>query len=170
MWARFPVVLAVVAALLGSETILADATRPHPRVRFRMRLERDLVERAIDGAKQRLFHPKCQQVLTHFRDGNGHPLLANLTNGKSPAEYLDEMWFVDGRDTPTCQRGDHIAAYTSPGSRVVFVCWARYHSPNILATSDAEIVIIHELLHSLGLGENPPSSKEISSQVMRRCQ
>ena len=35
--------------------------------------------------------------------------------------------------------------------------------------SDAEDLIIHELLHSLGLGENPPTSSQISSQVMRRC-
>jgi hypothetical protein len=30
-------------------------------------------------------------------------------------------------------------------------------------------VIIHEMLHSLGLGENPPSSKEITLRVMQRC-
>ena len=33
----------------------------------------------------------------------------------------------------------------------------------------AEIIIIHEFLHSLGLGENPPSSAEITKQVQTRC-
>jgi hypothetical protein len=135
-----------------------------------MRRERSLVERAIDGAKRRLVHPKCQQVLTDFQDGNGNRLLAKpIASGKSPAEYLDEMWFVDGTDTAICQRGDPIAAYTSVGSRVVFVCGARFRAPDLLAASDAEVLIIHELLHSLGLGENPPTSSHISSQVMRRC-
>lgn len=132
--------------------------------------ERYVVERAIDGAKRRLNHPKCQQVFTDFQDGNGNRLLANLiATQRSPAEYLDEMWFVDGTDTRICQRGDPIAAYTSPGTRVVFVCWARVRHPDLLAASDAELVIIHELLHSLGLGENPPTSNQISSQVLRRC-
>jgi hypothetical protein len=30
-------------------------------------------------------------------------------------------------------------------------------------------MIIHEILHSLGLGENPPSSDEITKQVAARC-
>jgi hypothetical protein len=31
------------------------------------------------------------------------------------------------------------------------------------------MIVIHELLHALGLGENPPLSVEITGQVMRRC-
>jgi hypothetical protein len=30
-------------------------------------------------------------------------------------------------------------------------------------------MVIHEMLHSLGLGENPPSSREITKQVTARC-
>jgi hypothetical protein len=30
-------------------------------------------------------------------------------------------------------------------------------------------LIIHESLHTLGLGENPPSSSEITQHVERRC-
>ena len=32
-----------------------------------------------------------------------------------------------------------------------------------------EAVIIHETLHSLGLGENPPTSDEITWRVFSRC-
>jgi hypothetical protein len=32
-----------------------------------------------------------------------------------------------------------------------------------------EAILIHELLHSLGLGENPPSSDYITSRVRARC-
>jgi hypothetical protein len=30
-------------------------------------------------------------------------------------------------------------------------------------------MLIHEELHSLGLGENPPSTHEINEQIARRC-
>ena len=33
----------------------------------------------------------------------------------------------------------------------------------------ARAVIIHEALHSLGLGENPPSSQAITARVLNRC-
>jgi len=33
----------------------------------------------------------------------------------------------------------------------------------------ADVALIHESLHSLGLGENPPSSSEITSRVISRC-
>jgi hypothetical protein len=29
--------------------------------------------------------------------------------------------------------------------------------------------LIHEVLHTLGLGENPPSSAEITERVLRHC-
>ena len=32
-----------------------------------------------------------------------------------------------------------------------------------------EVILIHETLHTLGLGENPPSSREITSRVLARC-
>jgi hypothetical protein len=33
----------------------------------------------------------------------------------------------------------------------------------------AEALVIHEMLHSLGLGENPPPSDEITARVRARC-
>jgi hypothetical protein len=33
-----------------------------------------------------------------------------------------------------------------------------------------ENALIHEMLHTLGLGENPPSSPEITKRVNERCQ
>jgi hypothetical protein len=32
-----------------------------------------------------------------------------------------------------------------------------------------ENTLIHEMLHTLGLEENPPSSEAINAQVRRRC-
>jgi hypothetical protein len=33
----------------------------------------------------------------------------------------------------------------------------------------AKILVIHEVLHTLGLGDNPPSSAEITERVEARC-
>ena len=96
---------------------------------------------------------------------------ANLiASGKSAAEYLDEMWFIDASDAPPCRRGNQLVAYTSPGHRVIFVCGSIFVHPVFrLDQRIAELLIIHELLHSLGLGENPPKSDQITKQVGRRC-
>jgi hypothetical protein len=34
----------------------------------------------------------------------------------------------------------------------------------------AEFIVIHELLHTLGLGENPPTPQDITRRVKARCQ
>jgi hypothetical protein len=170
MWARFPVVLAV-TTLLGSGPILAEPEGFHPRLRFPTNDVRFLVNRAIAGAKQLLADPECQQVFADFQDASGNSLLANLSaTGQSPAEYLDGIWFIDASRALPCQRGDLLVAYTSPGHRVVYVCGSRFVHPIFrLDQRLAELLIIHELLHSLGLGENPPTSSQITKQVARRC-
>jgi hypothetical protein len=47
------------------------------------------------------------------------------------------------------------------------VCAARLEQL-ALKTKPGEILVIHELMHSLGLGENPPSSQQIRVAAMRR--
>ncbi len=85
------------------------------------------------------------------------------------AEYLHEMWFLDASDATPCRRDEALVAYTSPGLRVIYVCGARFVSLFRLTDRLAELLIIHEFLHSLGLGENPPTSDQITRQVVRRC-
>ena len=58
---------------------------------------------------------------------------------------------------------------SSPGSRGVFLCGQRFAQ---LARRDPElasVILIHEEFHSLGLGENPPSSAEITARIAERC-
>jgi hypothetical protein len=62
-----------------------------------------------------------------------------------------------------------------PGRRDVYVCATAGRAASRLAlTLDrnphlAEFALIHEMLHTLGLGENPPTSLQITQQVKRRC-
>ena len=122
----------------------------------------------LDGARERLAEPRCQQVLDDFAAADGRSLRARLEEtGRTPEDYLGLVVFYDGRKHPRCdQKG--ILAVAQPGSRVVWVC-----PEELLRTRRdpvwAEAALIHEALHTLGLGENPPSSREITSRVIRRC-
>jgi hypothetical protein len=62
-----------------------------------------------------------------------------------------------------------MAAFTGPGRKVVHVCSSRFARRFERQTRAAELIVIHEMLHTLGLGENPPSTRQITEQVTRRC-
>jgi hypothetical protein len=65
---------------------------------------------------------------------------------------------------------------TIPGLLPVYLCPGAGAPRSKLATvqadspSLAEFMVIHEMLHTLGLGENPPSTFEITERVKQRCQ
>jgi hypothetical protein len=57
-------------------------------------------------------------------------------------------------------------AFTHPGSQVIRVCGRQFRDRDPEA---AVIIVIHEFLHALGLGENPPTTHEITARVAARC-
>ena len=126
------------------------------------------VRRAVHGAAQRLGDPACAQVLTDFRDRQGRPLRDNLQEQDADAaSYVRRVFFYDGSGDARCRRPG-VYAFTAPGSRVVRACPAL----GWLASTEgerAEAVVIHEVLHTLGLGEDRPSSEQITAMVHRRC-
>ena len=83
------------------------------------------------------------------------------------AGYLRVVVFVDGGGLHVCE-GEQLA-YTMPGSRVVYVCGSRFEAGWRNHPEFATASLIHETLHTLGLGENPPSSSEITETVRRAC-
>jgi hypothetical protein len=133
------------------------------------------VERARSGASRKLGDPDCSAVLTDFKDRAGRTLAENLEPwGMSAAEYLRAIRFLDGISIPRCKRESVIMA-TAPGLPTVFVCPAGIALNSRLAAIEsrspalAEAMVIHEMLHTLGLGENPPSSFEITERIRERC-
>ena len=83
----------------------------------------------------------------------------------TPADHLRTVWFLDGQGYPACQRRA-TDAFSVTGGRLVFVC------PTLLKRAVGkydEILMIHEVLHTMGLGENPPTSADITNQVAKRC-
>jgi hypothetical protein len=83
----------------------------------------------------------------------------------TPPDYLTVLFLRDGAETSLC-RLPAVAAATVPGCRHVFVCGAAFRRQGVGAR---ENTLIHEMLHSLGLGENPPSPDEIAGRIVRRC-
>jgi hypothetical protein len=127
------------------------------------------VAEAIRGATRRLTHARCRDLLDEFADASGQPLRAVLAaQGTDAGGYLDRIFFYDAN--PSACEGLMLAGATGPGSRVIRVCGRRFECTMAESSSYGEALIIHEMLHSLGLGENPPTTQYITSRVRAQCQ
>jgi hypothetical protein len=151
----------------------ARALTSMPRWTWRLHIQnpslRESARRMLEEAALWLSFSQCQQVLSDFADRRGRQLTAKLTDlGVTAGEYLRLIIFEDGAKRGDCRR-DGILAFTSPGSRVIYLCGQEFVRAAHRAPEEIGAVIIHEMLHSLGLGENPPSSKEITYRVKQRC-
>lgn len=174
--ARTGAVLGVTAALwilagdLGHAASDETGARSSSRLGISDPFTRIAVQGALRGAQRRLSQARCQHVLGDFNDAAGRPLQENLAKLEQTSDgYLEMLFFRDGGESPQCQRRAAVLAYTSVGSRVVFVCGERFAKRRLDDRVGTEFVVIHEALHSLGLQENPPSSSEITAQVRFRC-
>lgn len=129
-----------------------------------------LVRRAVRHASERLSTPDCAQLLSDFDDvRTGRPLAETLAaSGRTSSTLFASLRFYDADHMVQC-RWRNTWAWLPVGGDVVFVCQGRF---NALAKKDewlAGNILVHEALHSLGLGENPPSSEEITAAVVDRC-
>jgi hypothetical protein len=124
---------------------------------------------ALGLASARLATASCRALLSEFTDAAGRPLADKLTGLRMSAEvYLRLIVVVDGSRLRPCM-GTVTLAFTTPGSRVVYHCGTSFATKLQHSPTEATNTIIHELLHSLGLGENPPSSEDISRRIRQLC-
>jgi hypothetical protein len=153
------------AASAHSETLMdcdpTDSVRvSDPVVRFTLK-------QAVRGADAWLQKPACRQIFTDFADASGRSLAEAMNErGLTPRARLRGIFFYDGAQQPACQSG-RVGAFTSRGSAVIFVC--ERFAENKQSPVSAQVAVVHELLHTLGLGENPPTSAEINQRVRERC-
>ncbi len=167
---------ALCAGLIGLSTCSSPMSTAHaedePLLRSNLEREgeRKALGRALAGAVRRLERPGCQRIFTDFADDSGRSLQEGLDAvGRDGAAFLREwVFFADGREQPRCKERD-VLAVSQPGSRAVWICGRRFQWEQWRDPGYAEAVLIHETLHVLGLGENPPSSSTISRQVLARC-
>jgi hypothetical protein len=159
--------LAVMAGRVAVGPAAADARELTANVKLKTPYDSARAALAIRAAARRLDDPRCQAILTEFTDPGGRPLRETLeAEGLRPSELLERLFFYEG-SRGRC--GPRTLAYTTRRSRVVFVCsvpFTRMWSEN---RTYVEAVIIHEALHALGLGENPPAPEEITARVLDRC-
>ena len=167
--------LAVTVILAVNANFAAGSDAPVPadanaalRVQIRSPMTAEAVRAAIRGASLRLEQPECRRIVSDFTDASGRNLQDNLESlGQTPAGYLGLIVFVDGQGHRRCGE-QQVFALTTPSSRVIHVC-PQFGVKQRRDPALAEAIIIHEALHSLGLGENPPSSLEITRRVFDRC-
>jgi len=127
------------------------------------------VRRAVEGAAARLARPGCQGLFADFTDEDGQRLSTTLAaNGKSPTEAFSVLRFFDDGAAPQCREGTTLA-FTQTGSRLIRVCGRQFRDQYQQNRTTTEIVVIHEFLHTLGLRENPPTSRAITERVAARC-
>jgi len=140
-----------------------------PKVRIDDPVTRDATRRALDDVARWLGASRCAPLFSEFQDADGQPLAARLRQLQSaPADYLRLVYFHDGESNAACQR-EGTLAFTQVGSRVVFVCGRNFARAWKREPREIVATVIHELLHSLGLGENPPTPGEITYRVQQLC-
>jgi hypothetical protein len=142
---------------------------PWPRVFIKDAFTRAAVEWALTGAAAWLANEECRGVLTEFRDEQGHPLAERLDAHRIDARgYLALILFRDGSGAKACA-DDLTFAVTTPLGRVVYVCGRNFERAWRASARRGQAIVIHEMLHTLGLGENPPPSDAITQRILARC-
>ena len=153
---------------VGLRSVVGLETAPF-RVDIQDPYTREATMRALSGASEWLAADRCQLVFSEFRDDRGVPLVIKLNELKTtPQGYLRLVMFRDGESHRTCAR-EGILAFTARLSRVVYLCGRKFERASRRDVREVQATIIHEMLHSLGLGENPPSPRHISFRVARLC-
>ncbi len=160
--------MAVVAGILGGAVATHAAEKPIYKRLVDASWESEAVRGALRGARRRLARSVsagAQRLLRRL--GPDAPREPRHT-GSDPEGYLDMLVFYDAAGSGRCSN-PNILAMTSPGNRAIFVCAAQFAKKGLTDRRQTEMILIHETLHTLGLGENPPSSNAITAQVMSRC-
>ena len=156
----------VAAGWVGSASIVAQVNRWH-LIRIPDPVARATAIAGLESAGARLMETNCRKVLTDFENLNGQTLADHLTSLDVDIQtYVKMVTFMDDSRHAMCQKGGLF--FTSPGSRVVRVCVEQLKQ--MKSRPDHLVALfIHEVLHTLGLGEAPPSSEAITARVMTRC-
>jgi hypothetical protein len=127
------------------------------------------VRHTVEGARARVATASCQGLLEEFKTPDGTSLKERLeSDGSSLEARLQGLHFFDASELPAC-RSSGIYAFTRPALGAVYVCTSRFTAARLQDPALAEAVVIHELLHTIGLGEYPPTPEHITARVKDRC-
>jgi hypothetical protein len=131
-------------------------------------MEGRALDRARTQAAALLEGDECRKVFSDFTDADGRTLQEKLDElGQTPAGYLGTVRFLNGEVQPLCRRSA-VQMVTTGKSQYVYVC-PQFRQFEDRRPELAPALVIHEALHTLGLGEDPPSSMEITGRIAERC-
>ena len=158
----------VLPGWFGSMVAAQGQRGPWPLVHVADPVARQATTGALEAVAGRLAQDACREILTDFTDASGRSLASQLSSVATDIDtYLTMITFVDGTRDQRCDSG--AVLFTAPGSRVVRVCSDQLKRIAPLKPEYVVASFIHEILHTLGLGENPPSSSQITARVLARC-
>ncbi len=128
------------------------------------------VAEIVARAARRFEGPGCSGLLLAFDDvRTGRPLAETLrASGRTAGEHFASIRFYSGDERVQC-RWRETWAWAAVGSDAVFVCRSRFTDLAKKSEKAAANILVHEALHTLGLGENPPSSREVTAAVHEHC-
>ena len=121
---------------------------------------------AVEGAAARLGRPGCQDLFDDFTDPSGQRLSTTLAaSGEESGRglrgcYGSTMTGTRNNAAPARRWRSHSLALGSFAS-----VGLQFRNRFRRYCTNTEILMIHEFLHTLGLGENPPTSQAITEQV-----
>lgn len=131
------------------------------------------VERALTKAKQKLQNQQCRELFNRNGtiDGKTSPLIDVMHDRQytDPSAYLTKYLTYVGGDSDDC--AGFVQASTKVGQSRVAVCGTFLSSGG---DGWNAVYLIHEMMHSLGQGENPPmagqpTSAQLNQQVSAAC-
>jgi hypothetical protein len=157
--------LVVLSLTVARPVAAAGMVTPHALSAY----DGGVVQRAAQAARERLRAPGCEAVVDEFKDDDGRTLREVLEGqGSTIALRLDAIRFVDASESSLC-RSSQTIAFAVRKSPLVYVCPRTMEKTQLRQPGRVQAVVIHELLHTIGLGENPPTSTYITSRVEARC-
>ena len=162
---RTPACIALVLGFLTlgpAETVLGETDPAGASLPFG-------TQPAMYLAHRWLSQSRCRGLFAEFRDASGRTLQEVLdARGETPQSHMSRIAFVPGASEGRCSE-ESVLATANPGHDVVRVCGRKFASLARRNPPAVAVVFLHEELHSLGLGEDPPTSREISQRIEASC-
>ena len=159
-------VLALSSSLAAAPPVTA-ASKPRLGAVGLTPAERQALQWSVGIAAQQLRRAECLKAFAEFQlDDGSTPLQRLEATGLTAEAFLATLEWESGATSGRCAPGALLA--TVRNGRRVTVCPG---FAKIVASQPAfgATLVIHEQLHALGLGENPPTSTYITTRVYHRC-
>ncbi|HQQ77001.1 MAG TPA: hypothetical protein PLB01_06570 [Thermoanaerobaculia bacterium] len=161
-----------IAVLLVSGTKGSSAGPEPPRPSFAARaVPKGALAQAVTPASslaaERLGTSACRGIFEELPDFTGRPVARRLEAGeRSPSSHFARLTFLGSTEGPCRYSG--TAAWSVAGDTRVRVCARTFGAVAAHDRREAAAVLIHEALHTLGVGEDA-AKEPLTAFVRRRC-